>query len=131
MDTCIWIDFYENRKSKYEDFGKAAFMLLTKLRASNTKIVVSDYLLRELESNYSLGEIRSFTFYFAEILEKVAVSDMQMQEAKNIAKERMIPKGDVVQAIIARDYGAVLVSRDKHFVFLSDICICLKPEELI
>lgn len=54
-----------------------------------------------------------------------------MQEAKDIAKKRNLPKGDTLHAIIARDNKAILVSRDKPFKKLKDFCIVVKPEEII
>jgi len=36
-----------------------------------------------------------------------------------------------LHSILARDNQAVLITRDKHFLKLLDICIIKKPEELI
>ena len=64
-------------------------------------------------------------------MERVDVSDEQRDEAKKIAEKRRLPKGDVIHAILARDNKAVLVSRDKHFQLLKDICEVVKPEDII
>ena len=64
-------------------------------------------------------------------MEKVDVSDKQREEAKKIAEEREVPKGDVIHAILARDNNAILISRDKHFQLLKDICEVMKPEDII
>jgi len=125
------MDYYEDRTDPFKDIGECAFELLSKLLASNSKIVVSTFLLRELETAYSLDKIRGLTLPFEKLMEKVDVSDEQRTEAKKIAEERSIPRGDVIHAILARDNNAVLVSRDKHFQLLKDVCEVMKPEELI
>ncbi len=131
IDSSIWVDYYEDRKDPSKDIGEFAFKLLCKLLASKSKIVVSTFLLRELETVYSLDKIKGITRPFEKLMEKVDVSDNQREEAKKIAYERGIPKGDVIHAILARDNNAILVSRDKHFQLLKDICEVVKPEEII
>ena len=51
--------------------------------------------------------------------------------AKKIAKERDVPAGDALHAIIARDDDLILVTRDRHFRKLEDISKHHKPEEII
>ncbi|MBW2984989.1 type II toxin-antitoxin system VapC family toxin [Candidatus Woesearchaeota archaeon] len=131
LDTSIWMDYYEDRTDPSKDIGEFAFKLLCKLLASKSKIVVSTFLLRELETAYTLDQIRGLTLHFEKIMEKVDVSEEQWNEAKKIAEERKLPRGDAIHAILARDNKAVLVSRDKHFQLLKDICEVVKPEELI
>ena len=131
LDTSVWMDYYEDRKDSSNDLGDAAFRLLSKLLASKSRIVVSTFLLRELETAYSLDKIRGLALPFEKLMEKVDVSDKQREEAKKIAEERGIPKGDVIHAVLARDNKAILVSRDKHFQLLKDICEAVKPEEII
>lgn len=55
----------------------------------------------------------------------------QIQEAKDLAKDRSVPLRDVLHAIIARDQGAQFVSRDWDFEQLKDIVRAKKPEDLI
>lgn len=131
IDTAIWMDYYEDRTDPSKDIGEFAFKLLCKILASKSKIVVSTFLLRELESAYSLDKIRGLTIHFEKVMIKVDVSDKQMDEARKIAEERRIPKGDVIHAILARENNAILVTRDKHFELLKDICEVMKPEEII
>ena len=131
LDTSIWMDYYEDRKDPSKDIGEFAFKLLCRLLASKSRIVVSTFLLNELETAYSLDKIRGLTLPFKGLMERVDVSDKQREEAKKIAQERGIPKGDVIHAILARDSNAILVSRDKHFQLLKDICKVVKPEEII
>ncbi|MFH0875328.1 MAG: PIN domain-containing protein [archaeon] len=131
LDTSIWMDYYEDRKDPSNDIGEYAFRLLCKLLATKSRIVVSSFSLRELEVTYSFDKIRGLARPFEKQMEKVDVSDKQREEAKRIADERNVPKGDALHAILARDNKAVLISRDKHFQVLKDICDVVKPEDLI
>jgi rRNA-processing protein FCF1 len=81
LDTSIWMDYYEDRIDPYEDLGEFAFKLLCKLLASKSKIVVSTFLLRELETAYSLDKIIGLTQPFEKLMEKVNVSNKQREEA--------------------------------------------------
>ncbi|MFH2020418.1 MAG: PIN domain-containing protein [archaeon] len=131
LDTSIWMDYYEDRKDPSEDIGEYAFKLLCKLLASKSRIIVSSFSLRELEVAYSLDTIRGLARPFEKQMEKVDVSEEQREEAKKIADVRKVPKGDVLHAILARDNKAILISRDKHFQLLKDICEVAKPEDFI
>lgn len=131
LDTSVWMDYYEDRKNPSKDIGEFAFQLLCKLVASKSKIIVSSFLLRELETAYSLDKIRALARPFERLMIKVDVSDAQIEEAKKIAEKRKLPKGDVIHAILARDNDSILISRDKHFQLLKDICEVVKPEEII
>ena len=131
LDTSIWIDFYDDRKDSSKDLGKYAFDLLIKIYSSNGRIIVSSVLLHELSSHYTLDQIRGFTVLFRNIIERAEYTEKQEEEAKRIAKERSVPKGDAFHAILARDNNAVLVSRDRHFQLLKDICKFVMPEDVI
>lgn len=131
LDTSIWMDYYEEREDPSKNIGYIAFKLLSFLLASKSKILVSNFLLRELETAYSIDIIRGIFFPFQNLVIKVEISESQREEAKRIAGERSLPKGDAIHAILARDNNAILVSRDKHFQLLKDICEVAKPEEII
>ena len=132
IDTSIWVDLYEDRKGyNGEPLGDFALKLLSLIKAKEYKIVITDFLIRELEMNYSMGEIRGMMKLFEKILEKVAATTEQREEAKRIAEERNLPKGDALYAIIARDNNLILVTRDRHFKQLNDISEHHKPEDII
>jgi predicted nucleic acid-binding protein len=131
LDTSIWMDYFEERKDPSKDLGEIAFKLLYKLLASRSKILVSYFILIELELYVSLDEIRGILRPFECVLERVGVSTKQKEEAEMLAKARKLPKGDALHAILARDNQAILVTRDKHFHSLKDVCEIVKPEEII
>ncbi len=132
IDTSIWMDLYEDRKGyNGEPLGNFALKLFSLIKAKKNFLVITDLLIRELEMNYSLPEINGMVKPFEKIIEKIIATDKQRDEAKKIAKERGIPPGDVLHAIIARDNNLILITRDKHFRHLEDISPHHKPEDLI
>jgi predicted nucleic acid-binding protein len=132
IDTCIWIDALDNRKGRFsEDLGHYAIELLLNCLIHKKKIVVSDFLLFELGKKYSLVQISSIMKPFEQNVENITASQRQVDEAKIISSERLVPFGDAIHAVVARDLDLILVSRDKHFKSLSDIARSYTPEELI
>ena len=132
VDTSIWMDLLEDRKSYTgEPLGDYALKLFAMIKDQNHQLVLSDLLIRELESNYSTEEINGMILPFTKIIQKIFVTTTQRDEAKKIATERNLPPGDVLHAIIARDNSLIMVTRDKHFKKLEDITKHYKPEEII
>ena len=132
IDTSIWVDLYEDRKGyNNEPLGDYAFKLLVKIKAKESAIVLTDFLIKELETLYSVAEINGMFKPFEKIIKKIIATEEQREEAKKIAKERDVPAGDALHAIIARDNDLILVTRDGHFRKLEDVSKHHKPEELI
>jgi len=126
------MDLLEDRKGyNGEPLGDYALKLFVMIKAKKHTLVVSDLLIRELESNYSVEEINGMVLPFQNIIEKVLMTKEQRDEAKKIALERDLPPGDALHAIVARDNRYVMVTRDKHFKYLQDITKHYKPEEII
>ena len=132
IDTSIWVDIYEDRKGyNNEPLGDYAFNLLVKIKAQEKIIVLTDFLTKELETLYSAAEINGMFKPFEKIIKKIIATEKQREESKKIAKERDVPAGDALHAIIARDNDLILVTRDRHFRKLEDISKHYKPEDLI
>lgn len=131
LDTSIWMDYFEDRKGKYIDYGNSAFKLLIKALRESIKIVVSDAILHELERFYAFEQIRQFVMPFQDVMVQSIATELQKKEAEIISAERKLPRDDALHAIIARDNNAVLVSRDRHFELLTDICKLKTPEDII
>ena len=132
IDTSIRMDFYEDRIGfKDEPFGDYAFKLLSKIKAKESRIVISDFLVRELETKYSMEQINGIFRPFEKLIDKVLIAKNQKDEAIKISSERKMPKGDALHAIVARDNNLILITRDNHFRNLQDISKHYKPERLI
>jgi predicted nucleic acid-binding protein len=132
IDTSVWIDFYEDRKGYHnEPLGDFAFKLLSLIISKKDKVIITDYLLKELNVIYSEEEIDSMFKLFENLIEVITVSKLQTEEANKISNEKNVPAGDVLHAIVARDNNLILITRDKHFTELDNISKHYKPEEII
>jgi len=132
LDTSIWMDIYENRKGYFgEPLGEFGIKLISLILNKKSKIIISDLLIIELKINYSIEEINGMFKLFEKQIEKIVSSEEQQAEATKLAKERNLPRGDALHAILARDNNYILITRDKHFKQLKDIAITYKPEEII
>ena len=132
IDTSIWMDLYEDRKGfNGEPLGKYSLKLFSMISNKSFKLVITDLLIKELEMNYSIAQINGMIKPFEKIIEKIISTKEEMEEAETISKNRKVPKGDVLHAIIARDNDLILITRDKHFRILEDISEHYKPEDII
>jgi predicted nucleic acid-binding protein len=132
LDTSIWIDLYENRKDyNQKPLGDYAWKLLSLIKAKKCVLIITDLLIKELEMNYSAEEINGMMKLFEEVIRKIITTKEQRDEAKKIAEERKVPRGDSLHAVLARDHGLILVARDNHFKELIDISEHYKPEDVI
>ena len=115
-DSCIWIDFLEERHT---------LNLFERCIDNCEELLISDILMDELCRYVCLNDLQMIIKMFEskKLLFKTISTKEQRIEAKNLALERNLPHGDALHAIIARDNNATLVTRDKHFQKLQDICI--------
>ena len=129
FDTSIWLDFYEKRGKN----GELAFKLIIKIINEYLKIAYSDLNIKEFKNfGYSQNEIYSIlSIAKPSNIKRIHIYREQKEEAKRIAKQRNVPAGDALHAILARDNNLVLISRDSHFQKLKDISIARKPEDFI
>lgn len=133
VDTSIWRDLHENRKDRFRPLGEWAFEFFRIVEERNEKILYSDFVMLELRRKYSEKEAAQVINFVGKnnFLLKVEISTQQIKEAKALCRKRQVAFGDALHAILARDNGAVMVTRDKHFFELTDIAEIRKPEELI
>ena len=129
VDTSIWMDLCENRKGfRDEPLDRYAFLFFLHVLDNHT-LIVSDVLVQELGKYYSDPEIGAMLRPFNII--RVRTSSKQGNAAEKLMRERGVPLGDALHAVLARDMNAVLVTRDKHFALLIDVVESKKPEEII
>ena len=131
LDTSIWRDYYENRNDKFRPLGEWALKFIQQCLENNYFILYSDFLIEELETAYQRPEISQIFEIATKILHKVTITPSQKKEAALLCKERKVSWGDALHAILARDNRATIISRDEHFLYLTDIAEVRKPEELI
>ena len=132
LDACIWRDYLENRSDRFRPLGDWATQLINKILRQKDIFVMTALLKEELLKYCKESEVKNMfeiipikQFLFSSINEK------QTKEAISFARERMTPLKDTLHAIIARDIGAIFVTRDAHFQELQEIVEIKKPEDLI
>ena len=133
IDACIWRDFHENREDKFRPLGEWAFNLFRLIRETKSKVLYSDLIKDELSKDYNQEQIVEIFRIISEegLLEKIELKKEQFQEAAKLKRERNLPFGDCLHAIIARDNQAIMITRDKHFEELQDVVESYKPEDLV
>ena len=131
LDAAIYIDYYNNRRDRFRPLGDWAHRLLALIETKGDVLIVSDFLIAELESHLSKREVKDILSTYKGIIRKIEFTDKQFKEAKELANKRRVPLGDVLHSIIARDNDAILVTRDHHFEGLNDISVPHKPEDVI
>ena len=130
IDTSIWIDLYEDRKGyNNEPLGEYALKFFYKVMSNKDIVIITELLIKELSTFYSISEIDSMIKPFKK--ETIRISKSQIMESNEIARQRNIPSGDALYTIIARDNNLMFITRDRHFKRLRDISEHYKPEDII
>ncbi|MBS3127576.1 PIN domain-containing protein [Candidatus Woesearchaeota archaeon] len=129
FDTSIWIDIYDKRGYH----GEAAKKLMEKIIMGDHLILYSDIIILELKKlDFSEQEILAlFKIAKPDHMRRVHTSKEHIEQARKLAKERDVPLGDALHALLTRENDAQLVSRDRDFEKLKDITITKKPEDLL
>jgi len=132
LDTAIWLDVYEDRIDRNgKPLGEYGSRLLYRIVEERHELVLSDITYLELKNKLSDEQINGMLAPFSQHITIINTNKKQNEESKKIGKERHVPKGDALHAILARDHSLELITRDKHFLALSDICPHNKPEDII
>jgi len=128
LDTCIWLDFYEQRGEN----GEYALKLILKLLANDDLVIYSDLHLREFKRlGYSLEEINNlFKILKPGHIRRVHIHPESIAKARTLCLQRRVPWGDALHALLAQRNIALMVSRDNDFEKLRDVCETKKPEEI-
>ncbi|MBI5002306.1 PIN domain-containing protein [Candidatus Woesearchaeota archaeon] len=130
FDTCIWRDYYENREDNFRPLGEWALLLIKSIEEDNGFILYSNLIVHELKKEYNETQIKEL-FSVTIKLREVPISKIQVQEARMINQIRKVGFADAMHVVLARDNNAILVTRDNHFIDLTDIAPIKKPEELL
>ena len=131
LDTCIWIDYFENRSDRFRPLGEWAFRALAKIIEEEGIILFSNLNEKEFRNYYSKEQMaQMLTLVPLALLKLVKTREKQFEEAKLLAGILRIPTNDAIHAILARDNSAILITRDKHFMLIKGVDIKL-PEDLL
>ena len=131
LDTCIWRDLLEDRKSGYSFLGESAFQFLKNCREFDCRVLCSNLVLDELGAYFTEKEISFLLEPFLDLMEFVEYTKEETIEVRLVVNKILgVHFADVLHALVSRDNNAVLITRDKHFELLNEIVISLKPEEV-
>ncbi|MDD9953600.1 MAG: PIN domain-containing protein [Candidatus Woesearchaeota archaeon] len=133
IDTLIWRDYYEGRSDRFRPLGEWALMFFRKALQEQHTILFSSIVVDELQKDYDKEKIQEIFSVIdnTSLFRKASVHKKQFKEASQLSKDRKVPFGDALHAIIARDNEAIVITRDRHFEVLQDITQAKKPEELL
>jgi predicted nucleic acid-binding protein len=59
LDTSIWVDYYENRSTKFLPLGDFALSLINKIIENKDQVFYSEHMFKELSRLYELETIRN------------------------------------------------------------------------
>lgn len=129
----MYLDYWENRSDNLKPLGEFAFSIIKRAISCEFVIVCSEVVEYELCEvlGISRSECRSRFLRALESagkLEYVESTDELLSRARQMANQTGIPYTDCCHLILAKEAGALLVSRDKHY-FL-DGFLAKKPEEV-
>ncbi|MFA5797801.1 MAG: PIN domain-containing protein [Candidatus Woesearchaeota archaeon] len=115
IDTCVWIDFIE---------GRTNIDLFTECILEDHTVILSYPLQKELGKYVHSEQLTMILALLSakELIERVDVFEHDKKEALHLSAQRNIPFADALHAVLARNNDALLITRDKHFLKLRDIC---------
>src|SRR3989344_4438141 len=113
FDTSIWVDLFDQRGKN----GEYAAALVDKIISNDWMILYSDMVVVELKQiGFSEHELLNmFAIAKPDHLRRVHMFHIPISQAKKLAKPLHIPWGDALHALLTREHGAQLVSRDHDF----------------
>jgi len=87
--------------------------------------------MQELQDSFLTGSIQLFLTEFRDSIVRVPYTFVQAEQARLIAEEKHVPYKDALHAVLAKEHKAILVTRDKHFIKLSDVVESFDPKDLV
>jgi predicted nucleic acid-binding protein len=123
LDTCIWIDYLENREDRFRPLGEWALRLIKQIVQDEDVIVYSELVIKEIK------EMMTIVPHI--FLEKIISTNSHWKEANKLAKKLNTPIADKIHVVIAKEINAIIVTRDKHFYEFQTIGNIKRAEDLL
>ncbi|MFH1505383.1 MAG: PIN domain-containing protein [archaeon] len=132
IDACIWRDYFEDRKDRFRPLGDWAFRFIKKIVEDEDEIIISDVLIKELDTHLGTEEVKScLSFVPKTLIKYIKISDAQERCAHRIKQRFGINFNDSLHVVLAKDHDAILITRDKHFEVVERYVCVRKPEDLL
>ena len=129
VDTCIWIDCYENRSDNLRPLGEFAFNFFLRLEDEDI-VYYSKLTLRELRKKYSDTIILSIFDVAKDNLVFLDTFEEDITNSKRLLSSGLVHDSDAIHIALSRRVGALLITRDKEILF-SGLVKAFRPEELV
>jgi len=118
LDTCIYLDYFEDRKDNLRPLGEFAFQLLKRTFECEFEIIISDWLLAEL-SKWADKQTITELFQKLKMLNKdisIETTNDDILKTKDICNENTHFQ-DALHFVLAKKAGAMyIVTRNiNHF----------------
>ncbi|MBC8501447.1 MAG: PIN domain-containing protein [Nanoarchaeota archaeon] len=129
-DTNFYIDYLENRHDRLRPLGSFAFELLRRTIECEFKIIISDFVITELERYVKEEKIKDVLHSLKKTKKLVRI----FKSKKDIKKARMLSKNkaDALHAILAKKAGAeYIITRNlRDFAEFSHLVKPILPESI-
>jgi len=131
VDTSIWRDLYEDRRDNLRPLGEFAFQFFKNVIENKDTILFSDVVQEELLNYFGMNKISEIIDIVQSkgLIVFIKINENEAKEAAKLCRNLKIPFGDAAHIVLAMDYSAILISRDKHIIE-QDIVSAYKPEDL-
>lgn len=136
VDSNIFIDYYLNRFDGLSPIGEYAFNFFKEVVSCKYFVFICEEVIEELSNILEMppkGVEENVLSMLSKKhkLEVIAPSFLDAKEAGALSRTKKIPFNDALFAIVAKNRGLMVVSRDRHFFNeLSLIVGVSLPEEL-
>lgn len=129
IDTCIWIDYWENRSDNLRPIGEFAFKFLSNIEEED-EIIYTKLTLTELRKFYSEETILSILSIIKKQLTFIEYTEDDFNVVKTLISTGLLHKTDALHITVARRKDALFITRDKQ-ILLSGLIKSYMPEDLI
>ena len=134
VDTCVWRDFYEDRKNRHAvSLGRPAVAAFLRIISKRSEILICQTIVKELSKAFSREKIEEMLGFISATghLRWIEPTRKEVEEARTLATARSLPFADCLFAVLAKNHGAIVVTRDYHLLRrLKDVVVALRPEEI-
>lgn len=128
LDTCIYLDYWQDRKDRLRPLGKFAFQLIKRAMQCEFEIVVFDWVIEELEAQLSTKEVTEMLYSLYDSGKAIKIKRTKEDEKK--ARALSTNWTDALHIVLAKKAGAeCIITRNlSHFAEFQNLLPAYTPE---
>jgi len=130
VDTNVYMDFFEGRKSRFKDLADCALFTFRQVREKKYDLVISDFVIEEFTKYCDKKVILDFLKGFdGEQVIKVIAEPRDRKEAKRLSSDNF---DDALHVILALKGNCVflITQNTKHLKEFNNLIEICSPESL-